>query len=147
MTASDGIAIGVSVMLVERPTGYDSRDLPLTVGKVYRVLDLDGSNVRIPSDDRDIGAVSVARTRVRAATEWERTDGGNWGRECDGMKFHLARVGRGWRGKVYFDGDECVTTCVNRDAGVIELYEIVREVRARREAEREAERNASSYEP
>ncbi len=63
--AADTIVVGGLVLLVEKPTGCASKDFPLTVGKVYRVRRIEGSNVVTDSDDPDVREVSYNRERVR----------------------------------------------------------------------------------
>jgi hypothetical protein len=138
---SDVFAAGDRVFLVERPTGWDSGEYPLTVGKLYVVESLDGSNLRVNCDDPDIGTVSVARTRFRLVTAWAKTDeGDHWECYSDGVRFRFSRAGRGWIGKAYFDGDEVSTTCAIRERGLAELYELVRANRQNAEAARRADR-------
>ena len=127
------------VILVALPTGYSSKHYPLVVGQVYRVCDLDGSNVVLgePSGLRD-ETYSVSRSRVRAMSDWERTDGGAWQSFCDGVRFFAVRVKRGWRVRAHDGADECVKTARTRDAAVVELYEIVRDNRETAAAEQRA---------
>ncbi len=133
----DQLIRGGRVILVERPTGYHSKDYPLEVGAIYYAGDFEGSNVHLtvasePSDT----TYPVYHGRVRALSPWKRTEAGNWACECDGVRFMFTRVGRGWRGKAYYDGDECMTNCADRDTGLVELYAMVRHNRAEAERQR-----------
>jgi len=47
---SQQIKLGVDVVLLTKPDGCMSRHYPLTAGKTYRVLDLNGSNVVTTTD-------------------------------------------------------------------------------------------------
>ena len=134
---ADDLVCGGRVILVERPTGYDSKDYPLEAGAIYHVADFEGSNVHLTvASARADTTYPVNRGRLRALSSWERTEGGHWVCECDGVRFRFTRVGRGWSGKAYYDGDECMTTCTDRDKGLVELYAMVRHNRAEAEARR-----------
>ena len=45
------IKVGDKVKLIQKPTGYTSKDSALTVGNVYEVRGLDGNNVITTTDD------------------------------------------------------------------------------------------------
>lgn len=57
---------GDKVRLLEKPTGYTSQHYPLTVGKVYRCEDFDGSNIITTTDEPGVTA-SYNRGRVEPA--------------------------------------------------------------------------------
>lgn len=140
MTTLDPVPLadGGRAVLVERPDGTLTRSLPLTVGNLYRVYGLDGSNVRMACDEEAIGEVSIARSRVRGVSAWARSDDNPqvWWCECDGVRFRAVRAGRGRRGWACkaFDGSaEFAANGTDRDAAIVELYAIVRAERERAE--------------
>ena len=107
----------------------------LHVGAETAAADHAAALARVASARADT-TYPVNRGRLRALSSWERTEGGHWVCECDGVRFRFTRVGRGWSGKAYYDGDECMTTCTDRDKGLVELYAMVRHNRAEAEARR-----------
>lgn len=59
---------GDEIELLSKPTGYLTQHLPLTVGNIYRVIRLEGSNVVTTTDDPDIEG-SYNRDRVKPQEE------------------------------------------------------------------------------
>jgi hypothetical protein len=50
----DALCRNDTVRLITKPNGYTSQHLPLTVGNVYTIRDIDGSNVVTTTDDPNI---------------------------------------------------------------------------------------------
>lgn len=67
-TEKRAIKRGDDVILIEKPDGHTSRHYALTVGKTYRCLDFDGSNI-ITTTDEPGETANYGRSRVRLATE------------------------------------------------------------------------------
>lgn len=53
--------IGEKVTLAEKPTGYTSKDYPVTIGKQYKVLRVDGSNLVIQINKNETGGINYKR--------------------------------------------------------------------------------------
>lgn len=61
--AQGELLCGDSVRLVSKPNGQTTQHLPLTIGKTYKILHFDGSNVVTTTDDPELSA-SYWRGRV-----------------------------------------------------------------------------------